>query len=72
MKLKAVDLAEKSNSAASHKFRVSKKLVQDWQKQSDKKKIYQRQNVPIVCVIFYIKINSKRSKKYGSKDLPCY
>ena len=38
IKLKAVDLAEKSNSAASHKFRVSKKLVRDWQKQSDKKK----------------------------------
>ena len=39
MKLKVVDLAEKSNnSAASHKFSVSKKHVQDWQQQSDKVK----------------------------------
>ena len=37
MKLKVVDLAEKSNnSAAGHKFGVSKKLVREWQKQSDK------------------------------------
>ena len=37
MNLKAVDLAEKSNnSAASHKVGVSKKFVQDWQKQCDK------------------------------------
>ena len=39
MKLKAVDLAEKSNdSAATHKFDFSEKLVRDWQKQSEKKK----------------------------------
>ena len=37
MKLKVVDLAEKSNnSAASSKFGVSEKLVRDWWKQSDK------------------------------------
>ena len=37
MKLKVVDLAEKSNNSAGfHKFGVSKKLVQDLQKQSDK------------------------------------
>ena len=36
-KLKVVDLAEKSNnSAAGCKFGVSNKLVQDWQKQSNK------------------------------------
>ena len=37
MKLKVIDFTEKSNNcAAGHKFGVSKKLVQDWQKQSDK------------------------------------
>ena len=36
-KLKVADLAEKSNnSAAGGKFGVREKLVQDWQKQSNK------------------------------------
>ena len=36
-KLKVVYLAEKSNnSAAGCKFGINEKLVQDWQKQSDK------------------------------------
>ena len=39
MKLKAVDLAEKSNDfAAAHTYGFSEKLVRDWQKQSEKKK----------------------------------